>query len=71
MIRVSSITLKVRSAKTNMPNIANVLDGEISRVARKEVRADTEALKKQSSQHRSHIAALKRRVAAVEKLLRK
>lgn len=54
-----------------MPNIATVLKAEISRVARKEVRAETEALKKQSSQHRSQIAALKRQVAAFEKLLRK
>jgi DNA-binding transcriptional regulator YiaG len=54
-----------------MPNIATVLKGEISRIARKEVRAETESLKKQSTQHRSQIAALKRQLANFEKLLRK
>jgi DNA-binding transcriptional regulator YiaG len=54
-----------------MPNIASVLKGEISRIARKEVRAETESLKKQSTQHRSQIAALRRQVAGLEKLLRK
>jgi DNA-binding transcriptional regulator YiaG len=54
-----------------MPNIATVLKGEISRIARKEVRAETESLKKQSSQYRGQIAELKRQVADLEKLLRK
>ena len=54
-----------------MSNIATVLKGEISRIARKEVRAETESLKKQSSQYRGQIAELKRQVADLEKLLRK
>jgi DNA-binding transcriptional regulator YiaG len=54
-----------------MPNIATVLKNEISRIARKEVRNATESLKKQSTQYRSQIAALKRQVAGLEKLLRK
>jgi len=54
-----------------MPNIATVLKSEISRIARKEVRAETETLKKQSAQYRSHIAGLRRQVADLEKLLRK
>jgi ribosome-binding protein aMBF1 (putative translation factor) len=54
-----------------MPNIASILKAEISRVARKEIRAATESLKKQSTQYRSQIAALKRQVADLEKLLRK
>jgi len=54
-----------------MPNIATVLKSEISRIARKEVRAETESLKKQSTQYRGQIAALKRQVAGLEKLLRK
>lgn len=54
-----------------MPNIATVFKGEISRIARKEVRAETESLKKHSTQYRSQIAALKRQVADLEKLLRK
>ena len=52
-----------------MPNIASVLKEEIARVARKEVRADTQQLKKASAQHRSDIAALKRRIAALEQLV--
>ena len=54
-----------------MPNIATVLKSEISRIARKEVRAETESLKKQSNHYRGQIAALKRQVAGLEKLLRK
>jgi DNA-binding XRE family transcriptional regulator len=53
-----------------MPNFASALNGEISRIARKEVRAEAESLKKQSAQHRSQIAALKRQVAALEKAVR-
>ena len=53
-----------------MPNIASILKSEISRVARKEVRAEIETLKKASVQHRSAIAALRRQVVALEKELR-
>ncbi|MDP1742421.1 MAG: helix-turn-helix transcriptional regulator [Polaromonas sp.] len=52
-----------------MPNIATVLKAEISRVARKDTRAETQPLKKASAQYRSDIAALKRRVLALEKQL--
>lgn len=52
-----------------MPNIATVLKAEISRVARKDARAESQPLKKASSQYRSDIAALKRRVLALEKQL--
>lgn len=48
-----------------MPNIASVLKEEIARVARKEVRGETQRLKKASAQYRSDIAALKREVAAL------
>jgi len=44
-----------------MPNIATLLKTEISRVARKELRGESQALKKAVSAHRSEIAALKRR----------
>lgn len=54
-----------------MPNIASILKAEISRVARKEVRTEIEALKKASAQHRSSIAALRRQVSALEKELRR
>ena len=50
-----------------MSNIATALKAEITRLARKEVRSETAALKKASTQYRSDIAGLKRRVAALEK----
>lgn len=52
-----------------MANIASVLKEEIIRLARKEVRSETEKLKKSSAQYRSDIAALKRRTAALEQQL--
>ena len=54
-----------------MPNIAAVFKGEISRIARKEVKAQTQDFKKSSSQYRSQIAALRRRVDALERQLRR
>lgn len=53
-----------------MANIASVLKSEIARVARKEVRAEIEALKKASVHHRSAIAQLRRQVSELEKQLR-
>jgi DNA-binding transcriptional regulator YiaG len=57
-----------RKNKT-MANIASILKDEIARVSRKEVRAETQPLKKTSAHYRSDIAALKRRVAELEKLV--
>lgn len=54
-----------------MPNFASILKEEISRVARKEVRAETQSLKKAAALHRSEIAALKRRVLALEQALKR
>lgn len=54
-----------------MPNIAAILKGEIARVARKELRSQTEALKKAAGAHRAEIAALKRRLHDLEQELRK
>jgi transcriptional regulator with XRE-family HTH domain len=54
-----------------MPNIASILKSEISRVARKEVRAQTQSLKKAAAAYRADIAALKRRVQALEQALRR
>ena len=54
-----------------MSNIAFALKEEISRVARKEIRRETSALKKSSAIHRSDIAALKRRVQELERRLRR
>lgn len=50
-----------------MPNIASVLKEEIARLVRRELRGETESLKKASSRYRSEIAALKRRIEAQEK----
>jgi DNA-binding XRE family transcriptional regulator len=50
-------------------DITRILKEEISRLARKEIRAETERLKKASVQYRSDIAALKRQVADLEKQL--
>ena len=54
-----------------MLNIAAVLKSEISRIARKEVRAETGATKKASRSHRTEIATLKKRVQALEQHLRR
>ncbi len=54
-----------------MPNIATILKSEISRVSRKEARAEVEGLKKAMSTYRTQIAALKRRTQALEKDLRR
>jgi DNA-binding transcriptional regulator YiaG len=54
-----------------MPNIGTVLKSEISRVSRKEVRGETQALKKSISQYRSQIADLKRRMQALEQQVKR
>ena len=54
-----------------MTNIAQQLKSEISRIARKEMRTETQALKKATTQYRSDIAALKRRIAELEGALKK
>ena len=54
-----------------MPNIAALLKSEISRVARKEVRGETLALKKAARNYRSEIAALKRRTQELEHQVRR
>ena len=50
-----------------MPNVASLLKQEMARVARKEVRRETAAIKKASAGYRSEIASLKRRVAETER----
>ena len=54
-----------------MPNIAALLKAEITRLARKEVRAHTQEFKKASGQYRSQIAALKKSVQGLERQLRR
>jgi DNA-binding transcriptional regulator YiaG len=51
-------------------NIATVLKNEISRVARKEVRSETQQLKKSVVHYRAEIAALKRRLAELERAVK-
>lgn len=52
-----------------MAQFASLLKTEISRLARKEVRAEIETLKKASAQYRADIAALKRRLAEQQRLI--
>ncbi len=54
-----------------MSNIGTVLKSEISRVSRKEVRGETQALKKSVSQYRGQIADLKRRMQALEQQVKR
>lgn len=50
-----------------MPNIGALLKEEISRLSRKETRAQLEALKRASAQYRQGIAALRRQVLTLER----
>lgn len=50
-----------------MPNIASVLKEEIQRLARKELKANTDSLKKAVAHYRSETAALKRRINQLER----
>ncbi len=54
-----------------MSSFAQQLKNEVARIARKEIKAETQALKKASAQYRSDIAALKRRIAGLESLVKK
>ena len=50
-----------------MANIGTMLRQEISRLARREIHGQVQAVKKASAQYRRHIAALKRQVATLER----
>ena len=52
-----------------MSSFADQLKSEIARIARKEVRAETKALKKTNAQYRTEIAALKRKLLELERVL--
>ncbi|HZY18147.1 MAG TPA: helix-turn-helix transcriptional regulator [Ramlibacter sp.] len=54
-----------------MPNIGTVLKSEISRIARKEVRAETQQLKKTVAQYRGQIAQLRRELQSLQQQLRR
>jgi DNA-binding transcriptional regulator YiaG len=66
-----SVSAAMARHNASMPNIASILKAEISRVARKEVRAEIETLKKASVVHRTSIAELRRQVNVFEKELRR
>lgn len=52
-----------------MASIATLLKSEITRLARKEVKAQTDALRKSSASYRRDIAALKRQVSDLQRQL--
>lgn len=54
-----------------MANLASALKEEISRHARKELKGETEGLKKASSRYRSDIAEMKRKVVMLEQRVAK
>jgi DNA-binding transcriptional regulator YiaG len=54
-----------------MPNIATALKSEISRLARKVIRAEVDPLKKTVAQQRTHIAALRRQFEALERSVKR
>lgn len=60
----------VRVHNLAMPNIASLLKSEIARIARKEVRAETDKLRKTVTQHRSQIASLKREVGSLTRQIK-
>lgn len=49
-----------------MPNLGSLLKSEISRLARREVRQETQPLRKAGAGYRREIAALKRKIAGLE-----
>ncbi len=54
-----------------MLNLTSILRSEISRIARREIKSESDALKKSNSRYRSDIAQLKRQVATLEQQVRK
>jgi DNA-binding XRE family transcriptional regulator len=52
-----------------MPNISSILKEEISRVARKVLRPEIEALRRSAASQRSQLTELKRRLLDLEKLI--
>jgi DNA-binding transcriptional regulator YiaG len=57
--------------KATRQDAYSVLKSEISRVARKEVRQDTQDLRRTSAQYRGQIAALRRRMDELERALKR
>ncbi len=57
--------------KATGPNAYSILKVEIARVARKEIKAEMDALRRASKKYRSDIAALKHQVALLERELKR
>ena len=53
-----------------MPSLSTILKGEITRLARKEIRAAIEPIRKANAGHRKEIAELKRQVALLQRDLK-
>lgn len=53
-----------------MPNLISVLKSEIGRLARKEIKAAVEPVRKANAENRRQIAALKRQIATLQRELR-
>jgi len=53
-----------------MSNIATLLKQEITRLVRKELKSETESLRKASTRYRGEIAELKRRIGSLEQQLK-
>jgi DNA-binding transcriptional regulator YiaG len=60
------LELNLMESEGKLPNIAVVLKQEVSRLARKEVRTQTQKLQKAVVQYRSDIAALKRHASTLK-----
>jgi DNA-binding transcriptional regulator YiaG len=52
-----------------MPNITTAINDQIRRLARREISSHTRATRRHSAQHRHDIAALKRQVAELQKII--
>jgi DNA-binding transcriptional regulator YiaG len=53
-----------------MPNLSSVLNEQIRRLARREIRSNTRVVRKATAHYRRDIAALKREVASLRKQVR-
>ena len=53
-----------------MPNLSTILKGEITRLARKEIKAAIEPIRRADAGHRKEIVELKRQVAALQRDLK-
>lgn len=70
-MNVTGVADMATEAHKHMPNIATVFKSEISRLARKELRNESDGLRKIIATQRSEVASLKRRVQALEATVKK